>query len=207
MAEKKPEAAAAPAAAPKKNMMVIIIAVVVALVLGGGVAFFLLKKGSHPAEGEEGEEPAAPAAAEHKPAGGHAALPVFVKLEPFTVKLSSEGQDAYLQVGPEMRVLTAEIGDRIKAYMPEIRHKVLLILSAKKAAELGTPQGVQKLSDEMRMTINKILVPPPPPPKKSKKKGKEAEPEVEPEATTLDITPVEPDDPVQAVLFTSFIIQ
>lgn len=206
MAEKKPEAAAAPVAAPKKSMMMmIIVAVVVALVLGGAVAFFLLKKGSHATE-EEGEEPAA-AAVEHKPAGGHAALPVFVKLEPFTVKLSSEGQDAYLQVGPEMRVLTAEIGERIKAYMPEIRHKVLLILSSKKAAELGTPQGVQKLSDEMRMTINKILLPPAPPPKKSKKKGKEVEPEAEPVENTLEITPVEPDDPVQAVLFTSFIIQ
>ncbi|MDP2752279.1 MAG: flagellar basal body-associated FliL family protein, partial [Rhodocyclaceae bacterium] len=104
-------------------------------------------------------------------------------------------------------VLTLEVGEHVKAYMPEIRHKVLLILSSKKSAELATPQGVQKLSDEMRMTINKILVPPAPPPKKSKKKGKEAEPEVEPEETTLEITPAGPNDPVQAVLFTSFIIQ
>jgi flagellar FliL protein len=129
-----------------------------------------------------------------KKAKGHdEAPPVFVKLEAFTVKLQVEQQDAYLQAVPELRVLDAHVGDKIKLYTPEIRHHLLLILSGKKASDVSTPQGVQRLANEMRVTINAILDPPQP-----KKKGKEPE---EPGDHAG------PDDPVQSVLFTSFIVQ
>ena len=145
---------------------------------------------------EEGDEPPAKTEKAKKAAKGHDdAPPVFVKLEAFTVKLQSEGQEAYLQAVPELRVLDAHLGDKIKQYTPEIRHKVLLILSGKTASELSTPQGVQKLSNEMRVTINAIIEPPP-----MRKKGKDKAHE---EPGDL----AGPDDPVQAVLFTSFIVQ
>lgn len=201
MAEKKPEGGEAAEQPPKKKskLMLIVIIVVVVAALGGGGAFFLLKGGDHAADGEEGDEPAAEEPAHKKPKskkekGAHDAPPIFVKLEPFTVKLMSEGQDSYLQATPELRVLDAALGDTVKAYTPSIRHKVLLILSGKKAAELSTPQGVQKLSNEVRVAINHILAPPDP---RRKPKGAPEEPG--------DIG--EPDDPVQEVLFTSFIIQ
>ncbi|MDP2808796.1 MAG: flagellar basal body-associated FliL family protein [Rhodocyclaceae bacterium] len=202
MAEKKPEGGEAEQPPPKKNkMMIIIIAAVLVVVLGGGAAYFLTKKkGGHEGEGEEGDEPVAEEkAAQKKPkkAAKPDAPPVFVKLDPFTVKLSADGQEAYLQVTPELRVLDATIGDNIKLYTPEIRHKVLLVLAAKKAVDLATPQGVQALSNEMRVTINHILEPPDPRAKKIKKKG-------QPEESGDQ---ADPEDPVQAVLFTSFIIQ
>ena len=118
---------------------------------------------------EEGDEPPAKEEKAKKAKTGHAdAPPVFVKLEPFTVKLQTEAQEAYLQALPELRVLDAHIGDKIKQYIPEIRHKVLLILAGKKASDLSTPQGVQQLANEMRVTINAIIEPPPP-----RKKGKD----------------------------------
>ena len=196
MAEaKKAESAEAEQAAPKKKskLLIIIIAAVVAVALiGGGAAFFLMK--SKPAASEEeGDEPPAKEEKAKKAKKDHTAAPVFVKLDAFTVKLQNEGQDAYLQATPELRVLDAHLGEEIKLYTPEIRHKVLLILAGKKASELSTPQGVQKLSNEMRVTINAIIEPPAP-----RKKGKEPE---EPSDTAGA------DDPVQAVLFTSFIVQ
>ena len=196
MAEaKKAESAEAEQAAPKKKskLLVIIIAAVIAVVLiGGGAAFFLMK--SKPAVSEEeGDEPPAKEEKAKKAKKDHAAAPVFVKLDAFTVKLTSEGQEAYLQATPELRVLDPHLGDEIKLYTPEIRHKVLLILSGKKASDLSTPQGVQKLANEMRVTINANIEPPAP-----RKKGKEPE---EPSDTAGA------DDPVQAVLFTSFIVQ
>ena len=196
MAEaKKTESSEAeqPPAKKKSKLLVIIIAAVVAVALiGGGAAFFLMKSKPAPVDEEGGD---APAAEKHKKETkkDHDVPPVFVKLDPFTVKLQSEGQDAYLQAVPELRVLDAHMADKIKAYTPEIRHKVLLILAGKKASDLATPQGVQKLSNEMRVTINGILEPPTP-----RKKGKEPE-----EPSDL----AGADDPVQAVLFTSFIVQ
>lgn len=177
-----------------KVLMIAIIAVVVVAIVGGGAAFFLMKK--KPAADEEDGGDEEPAKTEKVTKKGHDAPPVFVKLDAFTVKLLADQQEAYLQATPELRVLDAPTGDKIKLYTPEIRHKVLLILSGKRPAEISTPEGVQQLANEMRVTINRIIEPPPPRKKGQKKKEEES----------FD-RPAGPDDPVQAVLFTSFIIQ
>ncbi len=172
----------------KKLLLIVIITVVLLALLGGVGAFFLMQ---HPApEGDE-EGDATPAEIERpKEAQSNDAPPIFVKLDAFTVKLQTEQQEAYLQAVPELRVLDEHLGEKIKQYMPEIRHKMLLILSGKAASDISTPQGVQQLADEMRVAINEI-VEPPVPGRRRRGQGDQAG----------------PDDPVQAVLFTSFIIQ
>lgn len=201
MAEKKTGADEAPPPTKKKpKLLLFIIAGVLVLVLGGGTAAFLLLKKSPQISEEDEEEVALQAESPQKSQRSQGAPPVFVKLEPFTVKLQSEQQEAYLQATPELRVLDAPVGDRVIQYIPEIRHKVLLLISGKKATELGTPQGVQMLSNEMRREINLILdgakVAP-------KGKGK-----TKPEAVPAESGDhAAPGDSVQAVLFTSFIIQ
>ena len=204
MAEKKAEAAEGEGAPKKKGKLLLFIIIgVLAVVLGGGGAFFALKKKSH-ADDEEGDEPAAKTEKASKSKKDHPdAPPVFVKFEPFTVKLQPDGPqtEAYLQTTPELRVLDAPVGDKIKLYTPEIRHKVLLVMSGKKPSEISSPQGVQKLANEMRNEIN-LIVDGPKTKGKGKGKGKAKE---EPPAESSDEP--SPDDSVQAVLFTSFIIQ
>jgi flagellar FliL protein len=199
MADKKPEGGEGDAPPKKKGKLLLFIIIgVLVLVLGGGGAFFVLKKKSHADDEDTGDEPTSKTDHAKKAKKDHPdAPPVFVKLEPFTVKLQTEQQDAYLQATPELRVLDAPIGDKVKQYTPEIRHRVLLLMSGKKASELSSPQGVQALSNEIRVAINVIIDGP-----KAKTKGKEAEDASAPPGDTAD-----PDDSVQAVLFTSFIIQ
>lgn len=202
MADKKPEAGEGEAAPPKKKgkLLLFIIIGVLVVVFGAGAAFFLLKKKNHAADEEEGDEPTTKSEKTKKAKSDHPdAPPVFVKLEPFTVKLQTEQQEAYLQATPELRVLDAPIGDKVKQYTPEIRHKVLLLMSGKKASDLSTPQGVQRLSNEIRVQINLIIDGPP---AKAKTKGKAKE-----EAAAEPTDQAAADDSVQAVLFTSFIIQ
>jgi flagellar FliL protein len=177
----------------KKLLLIIVSAVVALALIGGGVAFFLMKSKAEPVDDEGDEPPAKSEKAEKVKKGHEDAPPVFVKLDAFTVKLQTEQQEAYLQAVPELRVLDAHLGEKIKQYTPEIRHKLLLILSGKKASDISTPQGVQRLANEMRVAINAIIEPPTP-----RKKSKEAE---EPGDRAG------PDEPVQSVLFTSFIIQ
>lgn len=191
---KKTEAPAEGEAAPKKKgkLLVIIIAAVLVLVLGGGgAAFFLMKKKA--AEDEEGDEdPPAKVAKDKdkkkKKKDGHAAPPVFAKLDPFVVKLQPEGNEAYVQAVPELKLTEAPVADQIKAYMPEIRHKVLMILAGKKASEINNPQGMQQLANQVRITINATLQGEKPDPAKEK----------------LD---QDDDAPVQAVFFSSLIVQ
>lgn len=201
MAEKKTEAAEGDAPPPKKKpkLLLFIIIGVLILVIGGGVGAWLLLKKKPVAEDEEGEDIALQEERVAKKRDPDVP-PVFVKLEPFTVKLQAEQTEAYLQATPELRVLDAPVGDRVKQYTPEIRHKVLLLISGKKASELGTPQGVQLLSNEIRNEINLIIDGPKIVPKV---RGKAAAPAAPPDPNA----PPGPDDSVQAVLFTSFIIQ
>jgi flagellar FliL protein len=199
MAEKPSEEGGAPSGKKTKLLLFVVIGLLVIVLGGGAAAFFMIKKKSAAAADEEGaDEPTQHVASKHSAKKDHPdAPPVFVKLEPFTVKLQVEQQDSYLQVQPELRVLDAPVSERVKQYTPAIRHKVLLILSGKRASELSTPQGVQQLANEIRVAINLIIDGP----KVTKKKGKVVEetPEISDEA--------DPGDSVQSVLFTSFIIQ
>lgn len=193
MADAKKTEAPAEGEVPKKKskLLIIIIAAVLVLVLGGGgAAFFLMKKSHTDEEAEEGDEPPAKTAkAKKKKKDDKATPPVFTKLDPFVVKLQTEQQEAYVQAVPELKLLEAPIADQVKNFMPEIRHKVLLILASKKASELGTPQGMQVLANQIRESINATLNGTAPDPAAEKQDHAEA------------------DAPVQAVFFSSLIVQ
>lgn len=188
---KKTEAPAEDEVPQKKNkrLLIIIIAAVLVLVFGGGGAtYFLLKKPS--TEAEDGDEPPAKTAkAKKKKKEGLDAPPVFTKLDPFVVKLQVEAQDAYVQAIPELKLLDMSVADQVKQFMPEIRHKVLLILAGKKASDLSTPQGMQTLANQIRISINATLSGEPPDPALEKQ----------------DLA--DPEAPVQAVFFSSLIVQ
>jgi flagellar FliL protein len=216
----------------KKGKLPLIVALVVVLAGGGGGAWFFLFK-------NKGEE--APQEAKAQPAKP----PVFVPIENFTVNLTPDGSEQYLQVSATLKVLDAHAGDAVKQYMPEVRHRILLLLSAKKASQINTVEGRERLSEEIRVTTNNILLvaagkPPKAAPGKAESAGApapapaaEAKPEEGDAAKAQEegakpaaeaaavpapaaapaaapaqaIAKAAPDDPVQSVFFTSFIIQ
>jgi flagellar FliL protein len=193
MAEAKKTETPAEGEVPKKKsklLLIILIAVLVLVLGGGGAAFLLMKKKAADEEGaDEGDEPPAKTAkAKKKKKDDHAMPPVFSKLDPFVVKLQAEQQEAYVQAVPELKLADAHVADQIKNFMPEIRHKVLLILAGKKAAELSTPEGMQILANQIRESINATLTGERPDPAKEKMDTNE-------------------EGPVIAVFFSSLIVQ
>lgn len=195
MADAKKTEAPAEGEAPKKKskmLLMIIIGVLVLVLGGGGAAFMLMKK--KPAEGEDGEEadepPAKTVKAKKKKKDAHASPPTFVKLEPFVVKLQlgEQQQENYVQAIPELKLIEASAADQIKQFTPEIRHKVLLILASKKASDLASPEGMQKLANQIRVSINSTLL---------GEKPKEG----------ADKADEDHDGPVEAVFLSSLIVQ
>lgn len=188
--------AAAGDAAPsggKKKLLIILIAVLVLVLGGGGAALMLLKK--KPAEGEDGEEAAAPVVSHAKPKPG--TPPTFVPLDPFTVNLSDKDVDRFAQIGVTLEVGDAHVAEQLKAYMPAIRNNVLMVLSHKTSTELLTREGKEKLAREiMRESVRPLGIElddedeDEDAPKKKKKKRRR---------------PVE--SPVSQVLFSTFIVQ
>jgi flagellar FliL protein len=86
-------------------------------------------------------------------------------------------QSSYLHTAFELKVPNQEVAEKVKVYMPEIRNGVIFLLSARQGAELVSHEGKQKLGSDLAAMMNGLL-------------GKDGL-----------------NDAVQAVNFTSFIIQ
>ena len=132
----KPEPAAAAPAKKSRKMLFIIVGAVLVLASGGAGAWFFLQKGAdHGDKEKEQAEKSAP--------------PVFALLEPFVVNLQPENGEQYLQVAMTLQVKDEEQADLLKLHMPEVRSRLLLLLSSKKGSEISTSEGKTRLSLEI----------------------------------------------------------
>lgn len=181
-------------AKPKKGKgkLLMIVGIALVLLLGGGAAFVvLLKKNAAGGHEEAKAQPMKP--------------PIFVNLEPFTVNLQPENGEQYLQAVVALKISEKEVEEQIKVYMPELRHRILLLLSGKKASEISGPEERDMLSGEIRRQVNTVLYAAsgrkPPEHTPARPIGKVAA------IVTAPAHAASPEDPIQGVLFTSFIIQ
>lgn len=117
----------------KKKGLIIAAAAVLVLAGGGGAAWHFMAPSAHAEKKVEKKAP-----------------PVFVVLEPLTVNLQhGEEGDQYLQIAMTAQVGEPEQAEMMKLYMPQIRSRLLLLISGKKAADISTPEGKKKLADEV----------------------------------------------------------
>ena len=148
MSEKKAPAEASEGGGKKsKKMLIIIIAAV--LLLGGGGAgayFFLMKKDSPEAAAEKKEKEAK---------AENSKVPVFVNMDPFTVNLRDEDTERYLQTNIVLQVKEEAQTEEFKGRMPQIRDRILMLLSSKKSPEIDSPEGKRKLAMEVIETLKK----------------------------------------------------
>ncbi len=132
-------------AAPKKSNLVLflIIGIACMLLVGGGTAWYFMGQSAQKADS--------------KPVD--IAPPVFVILEPFTVNLRSDSEEQFLQAALTLQVKEQADADQIKLYMPEVRNRMLMLLSSKASSEILTPEGKQALSNEIIAALKKPFAP------------------------------------------------
>ncbi|QWD13733.1 flagellar basal body-associated protein FliL [Polynucleobacter paneuropaeus] len=127
-----------------KKMLFIIIGVILALALGGGAAYYFLvvKAGDKSAESSKPKVPE---------------IQVFVPLEIFTVNLRPEPGEPqqYLQTMINLQVPSDEAAAALKGRMPELRNRILFILTNKKASEITSVDGKNALIAEITEQIQK----------------------------------------------------
>ncbi len=121
----------------KRGRLLLIGAVLVAVLGAGG--FFLGSLLSN-------RQPAAPAAPVIPP-------PIFVPLDAFTVNLKSEDGERFLHTAMSLKVADEDSRTRLTAYLPEVRSRILLLLSAKRPEELATVEGKRQLAQELQRTL------------------------------------------------------
>jgi flagellar FliL protein len=194
---------------PKSKKMLLIIIGVLALA-GAGAGWYFTRDSAHVDEVKKAE-PAAP--------------PKFIAMEPFTVNLQSTEGEKFLQIGITLKFLDPELEEKIKLHLPEIRSRILMLLSSKQAADLATNVGKKRLAQEIIVETNGLVGLPVPIlanliDASAVEAGDEEEvPEISAEsAVALAASPAEDAAPESApaaeqiappidVLFTSFIIQ
>ncbi|KIG02797.1 flagellar basal body-associated protein FliL [Caballeronia concitans] len=121
-----------------KRILIIAIGAIVLLGAGAGGAYFLLGKSGH------ASKPAPPP-------------PVFFPLDSLTVNLQADdGIMHYLRVGLTLKLKEEKAQAALTERMPEIRSRVLLILSAKHPEDLATIDGKRKLAAELRSAVESI---------------------------------------------------
>ena len=206
-------AEAAPHGGGKKGLIKIIIMAVVVLAIGGGAAWWFLGHKGGDEHKEAKQEPPNP--------------PVFYPLETFTVNLVQIDTPQFLQTGITLKVADEKVVEELKQRTPIVRDRILMLMSSRKAAELLTVEGKRELGTQIVATMNEILGF-----KEAKAKPAKAE-DAKAEDAKGEAAPAEEEEdaeeakdtkggraaakkggaekaaepPVQAVLFTTFIIQ
>lgn len=161
--------AAAPASAesaenlppPKKSKKTLFIILgIVVLVAGGGVAYMLMQN-------SEAEKKAAEAEA-NKPENilkkqltdrKQNAPPIYIPLDEMIVNLPGRGGEHYLQTKIVLRTADSATEGKVKQFMPVIRDKIITVLSSRQMQELATVEGKTMMAREVALVINSIIAP------------------------------------------------
>jgi len=206
------EIAKVPAGKPAGRKKLILMLAGALLIGGGGGSAWYLLKGQQSAQGEARAKPVKEVKHVKKEAA-----PVYLALETFVVNLRAlapQNSDQFLQTDITLRVAAPAVVDQIKQHMPEVRNRVLMLLSTKTSQELLTPEGKTRLAESVRVEVTAVVDPDALTPVQQPKIKKEAAGDAKAGDAPAEETDAEPEEPqspedymVQSVLFTSFIIQ
>ena len=83
------------------------------------------------------------------------ATPIFMRIEPFTVNLVDDGYGSrLLYTGVTLRVGNEESKVILEEHMPQVRSRLLMLLSGKQADELTSTEGKQQLAQSIVDRLN-----------------------------------------------------
>jgi flagellar FliL protein len=194
--------AEAPAdAKPKsKKLLFIIVGVLVLALIGAGAAVFLLKQ-NHAAddEDEDGAHSAETRAPAPPPKRDPKALPTFLPLDAMVVNLANVGGNRFVQVAITLQLDDPKVAEELKAYMPTIRNGILMLISQRTADQMLAIEGKANLTQDIIGEISGVMGYDYEDPRDAA--GDEAAKGGKPKRKRAVY------NPIQGVLFSSFIVQ
>lgn len=137
-----------PATAPKRPLLIILLTIVaVAACAAAGYSWWLLQQRDGGAQTAiEKEKPPAP--------------PVFMPLDTFTVNLVTPDNDPdrVLYIGLTLRLPDEATRRQLNDFLPEVRSRLLMLLSRQETGHLANEQGKQQLVAQIKETLSAPLV-------------------------------------------------
>ena len=141
--EPAPEVAPTPPRSSRRRLW-LLIGLLVVLSIGAALAYVFVLR--------DGKTAAPPVATKIQE------KPIFMTLEPMTVNLQSEGGRAkFVHLGVVLKVRDEKAKAQIAEFMPELRSRILLLLSNRQPDSLMSPEDKSKLADEILAEFNRPL--------------------------------------------------
>ncbi|CFQ87030.1 flagellar basal body-associated protein FliL [Yersinia frederiksenii] len=131
-----------PAKRKSSIWVILLVLIAVAATAGGGYSWWMLNKSK-------------PATAKAAPVS-----PVFMPLETFTVNLITPDNnlDRVLYIGLTLRLPDDTTRAKLNDYLPEVRSRLLLLLSRQSADSLSNEEGKQRLVGEIKNVLSPPMV-------------------------------------------------
>lgn len=146
------------AAAPHKKGKGLLIAIIAVAVIGiGAGAYFMLGGKKAPAGDGHGAEAEASASE-----GGQASAPAakssgIFNLEPFIVNLQDNSGTRYLKLTVNLELTDGANPAELTAQTTQVRDSLIILLSSKSYADIGTVEGKYLMRDEIVARVNQFL--------------------------------------------------
>lgn len=143
----------------KKTLLIAIIAVVV---IGIGAGAFLFMKGKSGAKHGGEEAAATEEGGRGEEAGGHGEASAQGKgtvynLDPFIVNLQDNSGTRYLKLTINLELAPGSGKEEINTQTSQIRDSLIILLSSKSYADIGTVEGKYQMRDEIVARVNQFL--------------------------------------------------
>lgn len=136
-----------------KLLGLLVLLVLFALAGAGGAWFYANRE--HPVPIETSAEDSKPP--EH--ADASVPPPIFMALDPFTVTLSDDVMDRIVHLAITVRLQDQESMARLERYKPEVRSRVLLVLSAQSPETIAQPDARQQLARDLTAALSRPFQP------------------------------------------------
>ncbi|WP_313619972.1 flagellar basal body-associated protein FliL [Achromobacter sp.] len=85
--------------------------------------------------------------------------PIFVPIEAFTVTLQNADTERIMHVGLTLRVSDEQTRTRLEKYMPEVRSRILMVLSSQSPTGVQTLQGKNDMVAAIKQAVNRPFSP------------------------------------------------
>ena len=81
----------------------------------------------------------------------------MINLKPFLTNLADKDKTAYIKVSISIELKQGSNLGAFKQLTPQIRNRIIMIMSSKTSMEINTPQGILSLRHQIARSLNQIL--------------------------------------------------
>ncbi len=81
----------------------------------------------------------------------------MINLKPFLTNLANKNKMSYIKVSISIELKQGSNSGAFKQLTPQIRNRIIMIMSSKTSREINTPQGMLSLRHQIARSLNQIL--------------------------------------------------